>query len=85
MITRKGITFGKGTPIICVPVVAEKKEDILAWKISNMICEGLYMIDILENFLNENDLELPLTRMLVDIVNHWEEPKWLFDKFLESA
>ena len=30
MITRKGITFGKGTPIICVPVVAEKKEDILA-------------------------------------------------------
>ena len=62
-----------------------KKEDILAWKISNMICEGLYMIDILENFLNENDLELPLTRMLVDIVNYWEEPKWLFDKFLESA
>lgn len=44
MITRKGISLGEGAPVICVPVVAEKKEEVLA-QIKALSESGFSMIE----------------------------------------
>ncbi len=44
MITRKGISLGEGKPVICVPVVAEKKEEILT-QIKSLAENGFSMIE----------------------------------------
>ena len=40
----KGITFGSGRPVICVPVMEKKKEDIIA-KIHHLTEQGAAMIE----------------------------------------
>ncbi|MBQ7447549.1 MAG: type I 3-dehydroquinate dehydratase [Eubacterium sp.] len=52
MITRKGITLGVGTPVICVPIVAEKKEEILA-QIRNLSESGFSMIEWRADFFDQ--------------------------------
>ena len=52
LITRKGITLGVGTPVICVPIVADKKEEILA-QIRNLTESGFSMIEWRADFFDQ--------------------------------
>jgi glycerol-3-phosphate dehydrogenase (NAD(P)+) len=62
-----------------------KKQEILSWKVTNMVCEGIYMIDILENYLKQQkDYNLKLVKMLINIINHQAPVKETFDTFITT-
>lgn len=64
MITRKSITLGNGKPVICVPVVAEKKEEILA-QIKTLAGNGFSMIEWRADYF-EQLKDADAVRLLLD-------------------
>jgi glycerol-3-phosphate dehydrogenase (NAD(P)+) len=51
-------------------------------KFNNMVCEGLYMIDILEKYLKSSDIYCPLFELLIGIVKEWKDARSSFEEFL---
>jgi glycerol-3-phosphate dehydrogenase len=47
-----------------------------------MVCEGLYMIDILEKYLKSSDIYCPLFELLIGIVKDGKDARSSFEEFL---
>ena len=51
-------------------------------KFNNMVCEGLYMLDILEKYLADSGLYCPLFELLIRIIKDWKDARSSFEEFL---
>lgn len=51
-------------------------------KFNNMVCEGLYMLDILEKYLGTTDIYCPLFELLISIIKGGADPRSSFEEFL---
>jgi glycerol-3-phosphate dehydrogenase len=47
-----------------------------------MVCEGLYMLDILEKYLETTDIYCPLFELLISIIKGGVDPRTSFEEFL---
>ena len=51
-LTIKGMTLGQGMPIICVPVVEQKKEQILS-EVNRLVSAGVKMIEFRADYYED--------------------------------
>lgn len=59
-----------------------KIEALKERKVNWMVCEWIYMLDILEKYIGDFEWDFPLINLLIAIIINWEDPRVAFDKTL---
>jgi glycerol-3-phosphate dehydrogenase len=49
-----------------------------------MVCEGLYIIDIFEEYIKTKQMNLPLIETLIGIINGNKDTRKEFEKFIKN-
>ncbi len=73
----KGITFGEGRPVICIPVVKNKKEEIIA-KIKELVEHGAQMIEWRADAFEDVDQPNLVAEVLEQVRPYLEKTVFLF-------
>ena len=60
------------------------KQEIISWKVTNMVCEGLYIIDIFEEYIKTKQMNLPLIETLIGIINGNKDTRKEFENFIKN-
>ena len=63
-------------------LIAKWEASLKDKKFNNMVCEGLYMLDILEKYLGTTDIYCPLFELLISIIKGGVDPRISFEEFL---
>ena len=63
-------------------VAQGKIEALKERKVNWMVCEWIYMLDVLEKYIGDFEWDFPLINLLIAIIINWEDPRVVFDKSL---
>lgn len=75
--TIKGITFGEGRPVICIPVVKKEKVEIIA-KIKELANRGVQMIEWRADAFSNVDQPQQVAQILEEVKPYLEKTVFLF-------
>lgn len=73
----KGITFGQGKPVICIPVVKKEKDEIIQ-KIKELAAKGVQMIEWRVDAYQDVDQPQQVADILAQIKPYLEKTVFLF-------
>lgn len=73
----KGITFGEGRPVICIPVVKKEKEEIVV-KIKELAERGVQMIEWRADAFTDVDKPQLVSEILTEVKPYLEKTVFLF-------
>lgn len=60
------------------------REEIV-WRLMHMIVEWVFVVDVVEEFMKKNDnISLPLFSVMVNIINHNDDPKWSMENLFRK-
>ncbi|MBQ8662857.1 MAG: type I 3-dehydroquinate dehydratase [Eubacterium sp.] len=73
----KGITFGEGRPVICIPVIKKEKDEIIA-KIIELAQRGVQMIEWRSDAFADVDQPQQVSEILAEVKPYLDKTVFLF-------